>query len=476
MKRYFIIGAGLSGLRIGQLLASAGKRVDIFEMDDAVGGLMRTEKRNGFLFDIGPHIFFKDHAEEYQNLIGNDFHNIKALYGIGFERKDIISPIRPLNLIKNLGIRRSIPLVWDVLQHKLNRDNEDMTVIDTAEKWVINNFGKEVYRCFFKDYILKVMGLPAPLVSKDWGTERHKFYKEHNLWQKSSKFLLSFLFNKESKGGYLDVYYPEHGAQQIPDAMCEQIKKHGGKVHLRSMAKRIEMRAGKVTALVIKKDDGEEKIEVEDNSVVISTMPITNLFNVLVSVDGDMSSMKNIAETMKYRRLWLFNLTIKKERLQDKAQIYFPESKYIFKRIYEPKNLLNRLAVNRDKTAICVEVCYNEGDDSESMGENKVFSKVMEGLRDFYRISDADVLDMWSKKVPFAYSIYELEYRERLLRLAECLFGIDNFISFGRQGSFRYNHMTNSIMDACNAVYSFLRSGTVKKEFLVSPNPKSDFF
>jgi len=107
---------------------------------------------------------------------------------------------------------------------------------------------------------------------------------------------------------------------------------------------------------------------------------------------------------------------------------------------------LNRLAVNRGKTAICVEVCYNEGDDIESMGENKVFSKVMEGLRDFYRISDADVLDMWSKKVPFAYSIYKLEYRERLLRLAECLFVIDNFISFGRQGSFRYNHMTNSIM------------------------------
>lgn len=131
---------------------------------------------------------------------------------------------------------------------------------------------------------------------------------------------------------------------------------------------------------------------------------------------------------------------IKKERLQDKAQIYFPESKYIFKRIYETKNLLNRRAVNRGKTAICVEVCYNEGDDIESMGENKVFSKAMEGLRDFYRISDADVLDMWSKKVPFAYSIYELEYRERLLRLAECLFGIDNFISFGRQGYFRYNH------------------------------------
>ena len=72
----------------------------------------------------------------------------------------------------------------------------------------------------------------------------------------------------------------------------------------------------------------------------------------------------------------------------------------------------------------------------EDLGEIRLVkvSGKMEGLRDFYRISDADVLDMWSKKVPFAYSIYELEYRERLLRLAECLFGIDNFISFWKTG------------------------------------------
>jgi protoporphyrinogen oxidase len=53
MNRYFIIGAGLSGLRIGQLLASDGRKVEIFETDREVGGLMQTERRGDFLFDIG---------------------------------------------------------------------------------------------------------------------------------------------------------------------------------------------------------------------------------------------------------------------------------------------------------------------------------------------------------------------------------------------------------------------------------------
>lgn len=475
MNRYFIIGAGLSGLRIGQLLAEAGKKVDIFEMDNEVGGLMKTEKRDNFLFDIGPHIFFRDYAEEYRRLIGNDFHNIKILYGIGFNGKDIISPIRPSNLLKNLTIKQSLPLVWDVLLHKLGNNKRVVGPIDNAEKWVISNFGKEVYKYFFKDYISKVMGLPAARVTEDWGIERHKFYKEHNLWQKSLKFFFDFFLNKENKGGYLDVYYPEYGAQQIPEAIYKVLQKFGCKVHLRTTVDKIEVHDNKVTGVVIKKHNREEKIIINEGSVVVNTMPITNLFNALRSTNGNINDVKKASGALSFRSLWLFNLIVNRERLKDKAQIYFPEAKYIFKRVYEPKNLLERPMTN-GKTAICVEVCYNDGDVVESMGERGVYSQVMTGLRDFYNISEKDVLDMWSKKVPFAYSIYEIGYKEQLKALAEYLINLNNLVSFGRQGSFRYNHMTNRVMDSCSILYKFLESGKTKKEFLTAPDPKSDFF
>ncbi|GAX60428.1 protoporphyrinogen oxidase [Candidatus Scalindua japonica] len=476
MKKYLIIGAGLSGLRIGQLLALDGNKVDIFEMEDEVGGLMKTREKEGFLFDIGPHIFFKDYAEEYKKLISNDLHNIRVLYGVGFSNKDIISPIRPVNLLKNLGIRKSLPLVADVMLHKMSKSNENAETLNNAEDWVISNFGKKVYECFFKDYIPKVMGLQASKVTEDWGTERHKFYKEHNLSQKSSKFLLNFIFNKENKGGYLDVYYPENGAQQVPVAICEEIKKLGGKIHLKTKVDRIEIADSKVTGIVIQKEGGiEEKINTGNDTVVINTMPITNLFSSIMTPDANSDAIKGISSNLKYRNLWLFNFILKRDKLKNKAQIYFPEKKYIFKRVYEPNNLLND-PVRNGKTAICVEVCYNEGDEVESMGEEALYSRVMEGLKDFYSISDEDVLDMWSMRVPYSYSIYNLGYKEVLLKMVEYLFEIDSLISFGRQGSFKYNHMTNRVMDSCNSLQKFLKSGSAKKNFLTSPDCKSDFF
>jgi protoporphyrinogen oxidase len=474
-KAYNIIGAGLSGLRIGQLLASKGNRVEVFEKDDRVGGLMQTERKNGFLFDIGPHIFFKDYADEYRNFIGDDLHNLQVLYGVGFNRRDIISPIRPLNLLSNLGLGKGAPLVWDVLQHKLLQQKRSAGLLKNAEEWVITNFGRQVYKYFFKDYIPKVMGQPASCITAEWGTERHKFYKEHNLWQKSAKFLLDFMINKENRGGFLNVYYPEEGAQQVPDALCQVIKQQDGKVNLDTSVQRIIVQKGRVTHLQILKDGVEEEISIDDTDTVINTMPITDLFAALQDANISIDNLKRKSGQLQFRSLYLFNFIIRKEQLKDKAQIYFPEKKYIFKRVYEPKNLLLEPAPS-GQCAICVEVCFNDDDAVGKMDESEIFAEVMEGLRDFYRIRDEDVIEMWVKKVPYAYSIYEIGYREKLQELAAYLMGIGNLISFGRQGTFRYNHMTNRVMDSCQVLMQFFESGKNKKDFLGSPDPKADFF
>ena len=475
MGKYFIIGAGLSGLRIGQLLATEGKSIEIFESAGEIGGLMRTEKRNGFLFDIGPHIFFEDYTDEYKRLIANDLHNSKGLYGIAFNGRDIISPIRPSNLIKNLGIKKSLPLMRGVLQRKLGNLRAEAKSIDNAEKWVISNFGNEVYRYFFKDYIPKVMGLAANRVTEEWGTERHKFYKEHNLWQKSLKFFLDFLVNKQNHGGYLNIYYPEHGARQVTDAMGEEILKHGGKIHLNTSVAELDVRDQRIDAVFINRNGVPERISMADGDVVISTMPITDLINSLISTNTNIDDCRNFSKALRYRNLWLFNFIIQRHRLKDKVQIYFPEAKYIFKRVYEPKNLVPS-SVNTGKTALCAEVCFDIGDEIDSMDESAATSQVVAGLMDFYDLSEAEILDVWSKKVPFAYSVYEIGYKQKLHHLAEFIFDIDNLISFGRQGSFRYNHMTNRVMDACNRVYNFLASGQTKREFLINSDPKADFF
>ncbi|MBT8341742.1 MAG: NAD(P)/FAD-dependent oxidoreductase [Desulfatitalea sp.] len=50
-----VIGAGISGLGVGGLLARAGKKVCILESAHEVGGKCRSVKIDGYTFDMGPH-------------------------------------------------------------------------------------------------------------------------------------------------------------------------------------------------------------------------------------------------------------------------------------------------------------------------------------------------------------------------------------------------------------------------------------
>ena len=58
-----VLGAGPAGLTAGYLLAKAGHQVVVLEADRTVGGLARTEVRDGFRFDLGGHRFFTKSPE-----------------------------------------------------------------------------------------------------------------------------------------------------------------------------------------------------------------------------------------------------------------------------------------------------------------------------------------------------------------------------------------------------------------------------
>ncbi|MFD6419445.1 NAD(P)/FAD-dependent oxidoreductase [Streptomyces sp. NPDC060194] len=52
-----VVGAGLAGLACAQDLGAAGLSVRVLEASDGVGGRMRTDRRDGFLFDRGFQVF-----------------------------------------------------------------------------------------------------------------------------------------------------------------------------------------------------------------------------------------------------------------------------------------------------------------------------------------------------------------------------------------------------------------------------------
>ena len=53
-----VLGGGPAGLTAGYLLAKQGHPVIVLESTDQVGGIARTEVRDGYRFDLGGHRFF----------------------------------------------------------------------------------------------------------------------------------------------------------------------------------------------------------------------------------------------------------------------------------------------------------------------------------------------------------------------------------------------------------------------------------
>ena len=58
MDSTVVVGAGPAGLTAAYELARRGHPCEVFEADRVVGGISRTEVRNGWRFDIGGHRFF----------------------------------------------------------------------------------------------------------------------------------------------------------------------------------------------------------------------------------------------------------------------------------------------------------------------------------------------------------------------------------------------------------------------------------
>ena len=80
-KKFVILGAGPVGLVTGYFLAKQKFNVEIYEMQNQVGGMCRTWKWRDFYVDTGPHIFHtsdKDLWKLWQKLFKNNL--IEGIY------------------------------------------------------------------------------------------------------------------------------------------------------------------------------------------------------------------------------------------------------------------------------------------------------------------------------------------------------------------------------------------------------------
>lgn len=436
MSKYVVIlGAGPAGLSAAFRLCREGARVDVLEMDGAVGGLCRSTKRDGFIFDLGGHRFItKDELllAEIEEIMGDELVVRPRKSVIRLQDKFFAYPLEILDVLKKLPVGVSFRSALDLVMTKTGIYSR---LDDTSfENWIIKRFGRTMYDIYFGPYSHKLWGIPPKQVSSKWAAQRISLTN-------FTEILMCALGKKKDmpKTYARNFLYPKKGIGQIFERMTEEIEERHGKVHLNAKVEKIMLGNNRIEKVVYTQDGREKTISGE---FIVSTIPLPEfMLSMKPEIDRRYIS---VAQKMDFRGIKFIHIMLNKEYVSDNTWIYVPEEKYIFFRIQDRRNW-SPTTVPHGKNAVTLEIACNKDDSIWMMSDEEIFERCIKDLEELGLASRNDVIGYFTEKIEHAYPIYSLDYQEKVEIAYRAISNIKDFIAIGRQGLFRYNNMDHSL-------------------------------
>jgi len=437
-----VLGGGPAGLTAGYLMAKHGKPVIVLEATSQVGGLARTEVRDGYRFDLGGHRFFtkvKEVDDLWHEIMKEEFLKRPRQSRIYWNKKFLEYPLQGMDVIKKLGpvelTRVMLSYLWAAIKPKGRED--------TVEQWISNRFGKRLFSLFFKTYTEKVWGVPCSEIRAEWAAQRIK-----NLSFFSAAYS-AFFGNKGNKITSLieEFNYPRYGPGQMWEQMTEDIRAKGGEVRLGAPVTRLRVEDGQVVEVVA----GGETLT---PSYVISSLPLRT--TVGITEPETPSELRSAARGLRYRDFLTVSLVIDSEDLFPDNWIYIHEPGVRVGRIQNFRSWSPWMVPNDADASIGMEYFCFEGDELWNMSDDELVALATRELEEL-GLGRADKVKFgFAVRVNKAYPIYDSDYGERVDTIKGWLEGVENLVQVGRNGLHRYNNSDHSMLTAMRAVDNIL--------------------
>jgi protoporphyrinogen oxidase len=437
-KPIAVLGGGPAGLTAGYLLAQQGRPVIVFEAEDQVGGIAKTEVRDGYRFDLGGHRFFTKVQEVddlWHEVMKEEFLKRPRMSRIYWNGKFLAYPLEGMDVIRKLGpielIRSGLSYMWAKIKPKGSEEN--------VEQWVSNRFGKRLYQHFFKTYTEKVWGVPTTELRSEWAAQRIKGLSF------TSAAKAAFFGNKDNKIKSLinEFHYPRFGPGQMWETMADEIIANGGEVRLNTPVTKLELRDGEVVAI----EAGGERIE---PSHVISSLPLRATVGLSgAAANGDVQAA---AQGLRYRDFLTVALVIDGEDLFPDNWIYIHEPGVRVGRIQNFRSWSPWMVPDQSKASVGLEYFCFKGDDLWEMDDDKLVELAKSELAQLNLVDPSRVERGFVTRVPKAYPMYDADYADRVQVIRGWLEGFSNLVQVGRNGLHRYNNSDHSMLTAMRAV------------------------
>jgi protoporphyrinogen oxidase len=441
-KPIAVLGGGPAGLTAGYLLAQRGVPVIVFEAEDQVGGIAKTEVRDGYRFDLGGHRFFtksKEVDDLWHEVMKEEFLKRPRMSRIYWNGKFLTYPLDGMDVVRKLGpielVRSGLSYMWAKLKPKGAEDN--------VEQWVSNRFGKRLYQHFFKTYTEKVWGVPTTELRSEWAAQRIKGLSF------TSAAKAAFFGNKDNKIKSLinEFHYPRFGPGQMWETMADEIIANGGEVRLNTPVTKLEVRDGNVVAI----EAGGERIEPRH---VISSLSL----RASVGLSGAAASgeVQAAAQGLRYRDFLTVALVIDDADPFPDNWIYIHEPDVRVGRIQNYKSWSPWMVPDQSKACVGLEYFCFKGDDLWDMDDDKLVELAKREIGALGLVDPERVERGFVTRVPLAYPMYDPDYGDRVATIRGWLEGVGNLIQVGRNGLHRYNNSDHSMLTAMRAVENII--------------------
>ncbi|MFQ5400688.1 MAG: FAD-dependent oxidoreductase [Anaerolineae bacterium] len=444
---FVVLGGGIAGLTAARELLRRGQRVVVIEKGTEVGGLARTFVRDGFRFDLGGHRFHSNNPSVVQwllDLLGDDLLTVPRSSRIKINGRFVDYPLTlPGAFTAFPPLQGAQVAASYFLARFISRSRPDLSF----EDWVVRRFGRAMYRHFFQPYTEKVWGISGAELSAEWAAQRIGL---PGIWQ-AIRHSLRPAANPPATA-VSQFHYPRAGFGMIPQALLKEIQSGDGVVLTRTIPTRITA-VPDGFEVAVRGPDGEEVLHAAE---LISTIPLGQLLRLLPTGNSNIQAQARL----HYRGLICLFLALNKERVTSDSWTYFPDPSFIFGRTHEPKNWSPQMVPEDSVTSLGVEIFATPAESGGSGPDAPIWSWPDEAIAEkaigqFARLGwfdPAQVRDYWLLRLPHAYPIYDLGYRERLARVRAFLAQWPRLHLVGRTGSFRYMNSDGVIED----VFRFL--------------------
>ena len=437
-----VLGAGPAGLTAGYQLAKQGKPVIVLESTEHVGGIARTQVRDGYRFDLGGHRFFtkvKEVDDLWHEIMKEEFLKRPRQIRIYWNDKFLEYPLQGMDVIKKLGpvelTRCLISYMWAAVKPKGRED--------TFETWVSNRFGKRLYKHFFKTYTEKLWGVSADEIRAEWAAQRIKGLSFF------SAAKAAFFGNEGNKIKSLisEFNYPRFGPGQMWEQMTADIREQGGEVRLNAPVTKLKVSGGRVTEVVA----GGETLH---PSHVISSLPLRT--TVGITEPEAPLEVRDAARGLRYREFLTVLLVIDDQDPFPDNWIYIHQPGVRVLRIQNFKSWSPWMVPNDTDASIGMEYFCFEGDELWNMRDDDLVAMASSEIEKLHLAPANKVKFGFVERVHKAYPIYDELYAERVKTIRSWLETLGNLTQVGRNGLHRYNNSDHSMLTAMRAVDNIL--------------------